>query len=196
MLIGQAALAFDIFFDAQAPRELDEQLRALLLAWPAAISFELDETRLQVAELQIALAARVAELEKARLTDVPREVRSEIYQCAALEKENAELKKKLEAAERLAAAKVAEAEMLAAEHREQQHEKLQGSGEALDRGGHGGAGEDRDRRDIGFDGGNALHARRFSRGTMDMKGRVLQRNRKSLAEAVSGNLITSKALAL
>jgi len=32
MLIGQAALAFDIFFDAQAPRELDEQLRALLLA--------------------------------------------------------------------------------------------------------------------------------------------------------------------
>lgn len=32
MLIGQAALAFDIFFDAQAPRELDEELRALLLA--------------------------------------------------------------------------------------------------------------------------------------------------------------------
>ena len=38
-----------------------------------------------------ALAARVAELEKARppsLPDVPREVRSEIYQCAALENEN------------------------------------------------------------------------------------------------------------
>ncbi|RJG57761.1 shikimate dehydrogenase [Sphingobium terrigena] len=32
MLIGQAALAFDIFFDAQAPRELDADLRALLLA--------------------------------------------------------------------------------------------------------------------------------------------------------------------
>lgn len=32
MLIGQAALAFDIFFDAQAPRELDAELRALLLA--------------------------------------------------------------------------------------------------------------------------------------------------------------------
>lgn len=32
MLIGQAALAFDIFFDAQAPRERDEELRALLLA--------------------------------------------------------------------------------------------------------------------------------------------------------------------
>lgn len=32
MLIGQAALAFDIFFDAQAPRELDDELRALLLA--------------------------------------------------------------------------------------------------------------------------------------------------------------------
>lgn len=32
MLIGQAALAFDIFFDAQAPRELDAQLRALLIA--------------------------------------------------------------------------------------------------------------------------------------------------------------------
>ena len=32
MLIGQAALAFDIFFDAQAPRDLDEELRALLLA--------------------------------------------------------------------------------------------------------------------------------------------------------------------
>jgi shikimate dehydrogenase len=31
MLIGQAALAFDIFFDAQAPRERDEELRALLL---------------------------------------------------------------------------------------------------------------------------------------------------------------------
>ena len=30
MLIGQAALAFDIFFDAQAPRELDAELRALL----------------------------------------------------------------------------------------------------------------------------------------------------------------------
>ncbi|MGC4252615.1 MAG: shikimate dehydrogenase, partial [Sphingobium sp.] len=32
MLIGQAALAFDIFFDAQAPREKDEELRALLLS--------------------------------------------------------------------------------------------------------------------------------------------------------------------
>ncbi|WP_375194555.1 shikimate dehydrogenase [Sphingobium sp.] len=32
MLIGQAALAFDIFFDAQAPRERDEELRALLMA--------------------------------------------------------------------------------------------------------------------------------------------------------------------
>ncbi|WP_336968160.1 shikimate dehydrogenase [Sphingobium aromaticiconvertens] len=32
MLIGQAALAFDIFFDAQAPRERDEELRALLTA--------------------------------------------------------------------------------------------------------------------------------------------------------------------
>lgn len=32
MLIGQAALAFDIFFDAQAPRELDAELRALLVA--------------------------------------------------------------------------------------------------------------------------------------------------------------------
>jgi shikimate dehydrogenase len=32
MLIGQAALAFDIFFDAEAPRDLDEELRALLLA--------------------------------------------------------------------------------------------------------------------------------------------------------------------
>lgn len=32
MLIGQAALAFDIFFDAQAPREMDEELRALLIA--------------------------------------------------------------------------------------------------------------------------------------------------------------------
>ncbi|NML11764.1 shikimate dehydrogenase [Sphingobium sp. AR-3-1] len=32
MLIGQAALAFDIFFDAQAPRDLDAELRALLLA--------------------------------------------------------------------------------------------------------------------------------------------------------------------
>ncbi|ETI63377.1 shikimate dehydrogenase [Sphingobium sp. C100] len=32
MLIGQAALAFDIFFDAQAPRDLDEELRALLTA--------------------------------------------------------------------------------------------------------------------------------------------------------------------
>ena len=32
MLIGQAALAFDIFFDAQAPRHLDADLRALLLA--------------------------------------------------------------------------------------------------------------------------------------------------------------------
>ncbi|MFB0875616.1 MULTISPECIES: shikimate dehydrogenase [unclassified Sphingobium] len=32
MLIGQAALAFDIFFDAAAPRELDAELRALLTA--------------------------------------------------------------------------------------------------------------------------------------------------------------------
>jgi shikimate dehydrogenase len=32
MLIGQAALAFDIFFDAAAPRELDDELRALLTA--------------------------------------------------------------------------------------------------------------------------------------------------------------------
>jgi shikimate dehydrogenase len=32
MLIGQAALAFDIFFDAQPPRERDEELRALLIA--------------------------------------------------------------------------------------------------------------------------------------------------------------------
>lgn len=32
MLIGQAALAFDIFFDATAPRERDEELRALLIA--------------------------------------------------------------------------------------------------------------------------------------------------------------------
>src|SRR3546814_19208723 len=32
MLIGQAALAFDIFFDAQEPSERDEELRALLLA--------------------------------------------------------------------------------------------------------------------------------------------------------------------
>lgn len=32
MLIGQAALAFDIFFDAEAPRDCDEELRALLMA--------------------------------------------------------------------------------------------------------------------------------------------------------------------
>lgn len=32
MLIGQAALAFDIFFDAPAPRDRDAELRALLLA--------------------------------------------------------------------------------------------------------------------------------------------------------------------
>lgn len=32
MLIGQAALAFDIFFDAQPPREHDTELRALLMA--------------------------------------------------------------------------------------------------------------------------------------------------------------------
>lgn len=32
MLIGQAALAFDIFFDAEAPREYDAELRALLMA--------------------------------------------------------------------------------------------------------------------------------------------------------------------
>lgn len=31
MLIGQAALAFDIFFDAEAPREHDAELRALLV---------------------------------------------------------------------------------------------------------------------------------------------------------------------
>ena len=31
MLIGQAALAFEIFFDAVPPRELDEDLRALIL---------------------------------------------------------------------------------------------------------------------------------------------------------------------
>ena len=46
-----------------------------------------------------ALAARVAELEKTRLSDVPREVRTEIYQCAALEKENADLRERLAAAE-------------------------------------------------------------------------------------------------
>ena len=46
-----------------------------------------------------ALAARVAELEKVRLADVPREVRSEIYQTAALEKENADLRERLERAE-------------------------------------------------------------------------------------------------
>lgn len=32
MLIGQAALAFDIFFDAEPPRDRDEELRALLTA--------------------------------------------------------------------------------------------------------------------------------------------------------------------
>jgi shikimate dehydrogenase len=32
MLIGQAALAFDIFFDAQPPREHDAELKALLCA--------------------------------------------------------------------------------------------------------------------------------------------------------------------
>lgn len=32
MLIGQAALAFDIFFDAEAPREYDAELRILLTA--------------------------------------------------------------------------------------------------------------------------------------------------------------------
>lgn len=32
MLIGQAALAFDIFFDADAPREYDAELKALLVA--------------------------------------------------------------------------------------------------------------------------------------------------------------------
>lgn len=32
MLIGQAGLAFDIFFDAEAPREHDDELRALLTA--------------------------------------------------------------------------------------------------------------------------------------------------------------------
>ena len=34
MLIGQAALAFDIFFDAKAPRERDAELRALLAGRP------------------------------------------------------------------------------------------------------------------------------------------------------------------
>ena len=50
-----------------------------------------------------ALAERVAEVERARppsLPDVPREVRSEIYQTAALEKENADLRERLAAAER------------------------------------------------------------------------------------------------
>jgi hypothetical protein len=47
-----------------------------------------------------ALTARVAELEKTRISDVPREVRSEIYQTAALEKENADLRERLAAAER------------------------------------------------------------------------------------------------
>ena len=43
-----------------------------------------------------ALTARVAELEKARPTArVPREVRTEIYQTAALEKENADLRERL-----------------------------------------------------------------------------------------------------
>ena len=49
-----------------------------------------------------ALTARVAELERARppsLPDVPREVRTEIYQTAALEKENARLKEALARAE-------------------------------------------------------------------------------------------------
>ena len=49
-----------------------------------------------------ALAARVAELERARppsLPDVPREIRTEIYQTAALEKENADLRERLAAAE-------------------------------------------------------------------------------------------------
>ena len=46
-----------------------------------------------------ALTARVAELEKTRISDVPREVRSEIYQTAALEKENADLRERLERAE-------------------------------------------------------------------------------------------------
>ena len=32
MLIGQAALAFDIFFDAPAPRDRDAALRERLLA--------------------------------------------------------------------------------------------------------------------------------------------------------------------
>jgi len=32
MLVGQAALAFEIFFDAEAPREHDDELRALLTA--------------------------------------------------------------------------------------------------------------------------------------------------------------------
>ena len=48
------------------------------------------------------LAARVAELERARppsLPDVPREIRTEIYQTAALEKENADLRERLAAAE-------------------------------------------------------------------------------------------------
>ena len=46
------------------------------------------------------MTARVAELEKTTLADVPREVRSEIYQTAALEKENADLRERLAAAER------------------------------------------------------------------------------------------------
>ena len=49
-----------------------------------------------------ALAARVAELERGRppsLPDVPREIRTEIYQTAALEKENADLRERLAAAE-------------------------------------------------------------------------------------------------
>jgi shikimate dehydrogenase len=32
MLVGQAALAFELFFDAPAPREHDAELRALLTA--------------------------------------------------------------------------------------------------------------------------------------------------------------------
>ncbi|MBX9728650.1 MAG: shikimate dehydrogenase, partial [Sphingopyxis sp.] len=32
MLIGQAALAFELFFDAEPPRDRDEELRARLLA--------------------------------------------------------------------------------------------------------------------------------------------------------------------
>ena len=58
----------------------------------------------RVAELEAELSAhRARESEAGRaatLADVPREVRTEIYQCAALEKENADLRERLAAAER------------------------------------------------------------------------------------------------